>query len=336
MEYRWLGKSGLQVSELCLGTMTFGSGLVGKTDENTARRMIDCFLDAGGNFVDTADIYGTPPGLSEEIVGRALKGKRDKVILATKVFGPTGPGPNDMGLSRTHIIQAVEASLRRLQTDYIDLYYVHEWDKKTALEEVLLTLNNLVESGKVRYLGASNFAAWQLMKALMISELKGWAQFVCFQPEYSLVVRDIEREILPLCRNEGLGVAIWGPLGGGFLSGKYHRGEEPPKGSRLALASKDWPEAWHRRATEKNFRILEVEKEMASSRGKSCVQVALAWVRAQPGITSVIIGARTLDQLKNNLGSVGWELTSEEIETLNEVSKLELGYPYRELFARPR
>lgn len=325
MEYGWLGKSGLQVSELCLGTMTFGR----ETDEVTARTMIDLFLEAGGNFVDTADVYGKTSGLSENIVGRALKERRSKVILATKVNFPTGPGPNDRGLSRVHIMQAVEASLRRLQTEYIDLYYVHCWDGKTALEETLLTLNNLVESGKVRYLGVSNFTAWQLMKALSISEKWGWSKFICLQPQYSLVVRDIEREILPLCREEGLGVVVWGPLGGGFLSGKYRRGEKPPEESRIARAEETWEEAWSRRATEKNFRILDVVGKIASSRDKSYAQVALAWVRSQPGITSPIIGARTPEQLKDNLGSVGWGLTSEELEALDKVSRLEEGYPYR-------
>lgn len=324
MKYRWLGKSGLQVSELCLGAMTFGK----EAGEAAARTIIDHFLDAGGNFVDTANVYGKTPGLSEEIVGRALKSRRNKVIVATKVFFPTGPGLNDQGLSRTHIMQAVEASLRRLQTEYIDIYYVHCWDKKTALEETLLTLNNLVKSGKVRYLGVSNFAAWQLMKALAISELRGWSKFICLQPQYSLVIRDIEREILPLCREEGLGVVVWGPLGGGFLSGKYRRGEKPPEGSRIARAKEGWEEAWSRRASEKNFRILDVIGEIASSRGKSYAQVTLAWVRSQPGITSPITGARTLEQLKDNLGSVGWELTSEELETLDKVSRLEWGYPY--------
>jgi len=325
MEYGWLGKSGLQVSELCLGTMTFGE----ETDEVTARTMMDLFLEAGGNFVDTADVYGKTSGLSEEIVGRALKGRRSKVILATKVNFPTGSRPNDRGLSRVHIMQAVEASLRRLQTEYIDLYYVHCWDGKTALEETLLTLNNLLKSGKVRYLGVSNFTAWQLMKALSISEKRGWSKFICLQPQYSLVVRDIEREILPLCREEGLGVVVWGPLGGGFLSGKYRRGEKPPEESRIARAEETWEEAWSRRATEKNFRVLDVVGKIASSRDKSYAQVALAWVRSQPGITSPIIGARTPEQLKDNLGSVGWELTSEELEALDKVSKLEEGYPYR-------
>lgn len=325
MEYGWLGKSGLQVSELCLGTMTFGR----ETDDVTARTMIDLFLEAGGNFVDTADVYGKTPGLSENIVGRALKERRSKVILATKVNFPTGPGPNDRGLSRVHIMQAVEASLRRLHTEYIDLYYVHCWDGKTALEETLLTLNNLLKSGKVRYLGVSNFTAWQLMKALSISEKRGWSKFICLQPQYSLVVRDIEREILPLCREEGLGVVVWGPLGGGFLSGKYRRGEKPPEESRIARAEETWEETWSRRATEKNFRILDVVGKIASSRDKSYAQVALAWVRSQPGITSPIIGARTLKQLKDNLGSVGWGLTSEELEALDKASRLEEGYPYR-------
>jgi aryl-alcohol dehydrogenase-like predicted oxidoreductase len=325
MKYRFLGNTGMQVSELCLGTMTFGR----ETDETISQAIIDRFLEAGGNFVDTANVYGKTPGLSEEIVGRALKGRRDKIILATKVFFPTGAGPNQSGLSRIHIMQAVEASLRRLQTDYIDLYYVHCWDERTPLEETLATLDYLVKSGKVRYPAVSNFTAWQLMKAISISERWGWTKFVCLQPQYSLVVRDIEREILPLCREEGLGIVVWGPLGGGFLSGKYRREEKPPEGTRIARAEEHWEEAWSRRATEKNFRILDKVREIASSRGKSCAQVALAWVRAQPGVTSPIIGARTLEQLEDNLGSVGWDLTSEELKSLDKVSRLEESYPYR-------
>lgn len=325
MEYRYLGKTGLEVSELCLGTMTFGR----ETEEKTSRAIVARFLEMGGNFIDTADMYGARAGVSEEIVGRALKGRRQKIVLATKVYFAMGSGPNETGLSRLHIMQAIEASLRRLQTDYIDLYYVHCWDSKTPLEETLSTLDDLIKSGKVRYLGASNFAAWQLMKALGLSDKYDWQRFVCLQPQYSLVVRDIERELLPLCREEGLGVVPWAPLGGGFLSGKYRRGQKPPPGSRIAGAEEYREYAWKRRATEHNFRILDAVGRIADVREKSYAQVALNWLRMQPGITAPIIGARTIDQLEDNLGSVGGSLTSEDIDTLNKVSQTEEGYPYR-------
>ena len=325
MEYRYLGKSGLKVSELCLGTMTFSRG----TEEKTAKTMIDRFLDMDGNFIDTANVYGKKRGASEEIVGRALKGKRKKIVLATKVRFPVEPGPNEKGLSRVHIMQAIEASLKRLQTDYVDIYYVHCWDSKTPLEETLSTLDNLVRSGKVRYPAVSNFTAWQLMKALGLSERYGWQRFVCLQPQYSLVVRDIEREVLPLCREEGLGVVPWGPLGGGFLSGKYRRGEKPPPNSRITFGSKGGEESWENRATERNFHILDAIGRIASLRQKSYTQVALAWLRQQPGVTAPIVGARTIEQLEDNLGSIGWNLSYEEMETLNKVSQIEEGYPYR-------
>ncbi len=322
MEYRNLGKSGVKVSEVCLGTMTFGR----EADELASRQMIDRFLEAGGNFIDTADVYSQ--GVSEEIVGRALKGRRNDVILATKVNFAMGEGPNDAGLSRKHIMDGIDASLRRLDTDYVDLYYVHCWDSQTPLEETLSTLDDLVRGGKVRYIGVSNFTAWQIMKALSISDQGNLARFVCLQPQYSLVVRDIEREILPLCREEGLGVMPWGPLGGGFLSGKYKRGQRPPKGSRIAGAEDHQEEAWKRRATEKNWRILDVVGEIAEARGKSYAQVSLAWLRAQPGVTAPILGARTLEQLEDNLGCIGWTLSGEELKRLDEVSALEEGYPY--------
>ena len=325
MEYRYLGKSGVKVSELCLGTMTFGKG----TEEKTAQAMIDRFLEAGGNFIDTADVYGKKRGTSEEIVGRALKGKRQKIVLTTKVNFPVEPGPNEKGLSRVHIMQAIEASLKRLQTDYVDLYCVHCWDSKTPLEETLSTLDNLVSSGKVRYLAASNFTAWQLMKALGLSDRYGWQRFICLQPQYSLVVRDIERELLPLCIEEGLGVVLWSPLGGGFLSGKYRRGENPPPGSRITPELKGPEEAWERRMTERNFCIIDVIGKIADARQKSYAQVALAWLRQQLGVTSPIIGAKTIEQLEDNLGSVGWDLTSEEMDALDKVSQVEEGYPYR-------
>jgi aryl-alcohol dehydrogenase-like predicted oxidoreductase len=228
MDHRRLGRTGLMVSELCLGCMTFGREL----DEEGSREIIARFLKAGGDFIDTADVY--EQGASEEIVGRAIKGVREDVVLATKVRFPMGDGPNDVGLSRKHILAGCEASLRRLGTDYIDLYQVHAWDAATPLEETLSALTDLVRQGKVRYVGVSNFTGWQLMKALYVSELNGFERFVSLQPQYSLAERNIEREVLSACREEGVGVIPWGPLGGGFLSGKYRRGEEPPEDSRIA------------------------------------------------------------------------------------------------------
>jgi aryl-alcohol dehydrogenase-like predicted oxidoreductase len=323
MEFRNLGKTGLRVSELCLGTMTFAR----ETDEATSLRMIDRFIEAGGNFIDTADVYTT--GRSEEIVGKALQGHRHSIILATKVRFRMGPGPNEVGLSRKHIVEGCEASLRRLQTDYIDLYQAHCWDPYTPLEESLAAFDDLVHAGKVRYLGVSNFTAWQLMKALWLSDRNGWARFVCLQPRYNLVDRQIERELLPICREEGLGVIPWSPLGGGFLSGKYQRGREMPKDARIAGAQPHWPEAMERQGTERAWRTLEAVQQIAAQRGKTTAQVALAWVLAQPGITAPILGARTLEQLEDNLGCVGWQLTAEELAALDRASALEEAYPYQ-------
>jgi aryl-alcohol dehydrogenase-like predicted oxidoreductase len=247
MKYRRLGNSGLMVSELCLGTMIFGEESDRSTDETTAIKMIHRFLDAGGNFIDTADVYAD--GRSEEIIGEALKGRRDNVVLATKVRFPTSQDPNDAGLSRRHIIAGCEASLRPLGTDYVDLLYVHMWDPLTPVEETLRALDGLVTTGKVRYVGVSNFKAWQVMKALAVSDVHGWARFIAAQYQYSLVVRDIEREFISLFQVEGLGLTPWGPLGGRFLSGKYRRGERPSEG-RIATTPDHTEESWRRRATE--------------------------------------------------------------------------------------
>jgi len=331
MQYNYLGKTGINVSELCLGTMTFGR----ETDEKTAITMVDRFEEVGGNFIDTADAYGSKPGFSEEIVGKALKGRRQNFILTTKVNFPTGSGPNDRGLSRVHIMQAIDASLKRLQTDYIDIYFIHCWNSITPLEDSLFTLDNLVKSGKVRYLGVSNFTAWQLMKALGISDRYGWQRFVCFQPQYSLVMRHIEPEFFPLCQQEGLGIVTWSPLGGGFLSGKYTKSKQPPSQGRIAGVEKreeyreKSEDSWQKRATEQNFRILEEIEKIAEKRGKSYAQVALSWIRAKSEITAPIIGARTMEQLEDNLGCIGWELTEEEVRILDEVSRIEEPYPYR-------
>jgi aryl-alcohol dehydrogenase-like predicted oxidoreductase len=324
VQYRRLGSTGLMVSELCLGCMTFGREL----DEVGSREIINRFLEAGGNFIDTADVYES--GLSEEITGRAIKGvPRDEVVLGTKVRFPMGEGPNDVGLSRNHVISGCEASLRRLGTDYIDLYQVHLWDAVTPLEETLSALTDLVREGKVRYIGVSNFTGWQLMKSLYVSELKGFERFVSLQPQYSLVERNIEREVLPVCLEEGLGVIPWGPLGGGFLSGKYRRGENPPEDTRIAGAPDEYEESWAKRNVERNWRTLDVVGEISEETGRSYAQIALNWLLRQEGITAPIIGARRLDQLEDNLRAAGWELSLEQVGRLSEASAIDDVYPYR-------
>jgi aryl-alcohol dehydrogenase-like predicted oxidoreductase len=323
MEYRRLGDTGLMVSELCLGCMTFGR----EADEEASKGLVARFLEAGGNFIDTADVYSK--GISEEITGRAIKGVRDDVVLATKVFFPMGEGPNDTGLSRKHITQGCEDSLRRLGTDYIDLYQVHCWDSATPLEETLSALTDLVRSGKVRYVGVSNFTGWQLMRSLAVSESHGFERFVCLQPQYSLVERNIEREILPVCLEERLGVIPWSPLGGGFLSGKYRRGEEPPRGSRISEAVESMEEYWDRRATERNWATIDVVGRISEETGKSYAQISLNWLLRQEGVTAPIIGARTIEQLEDNLGASGWELDEQQVDELSEAGAPEDTYPYR-------
>jgi aryl-alcohol dehydrogenase-like predicted oxidoreductase len=323
MEYARLGNTGLMVSELCLGCMTFGR----ETDEDTSREIVGRFLDAGGNFIDTADVYSK--GISEEITGRAIKGVRDDVVLATKVFFPMGEDPNDVGLSRKHVTQGCEDSLRRLGTDYIDLYQVHCWDGATPLKETLWALTDLVRSGKVRYIGVSNFTGWQLMKSVCMSEANGFERFVCLQPQYSLVERNIEREILPICLEEGLGVIPWSPLGGGFLSGKYGRDKELPEGSRISEAVESMEEHWDRRATERNWATLDVVGRISEETGRSYAQISLNWLIRQEAVTAPIIGARTLEQLEDNIGASGWKLTGEQVEELSKASSLDDVYPYR-------
>ncbi len=323
VEYRRLGDTGLMVSELCLGCMTFGR----ETNEETSKEIFGRFFEAGGNFVDTADVYSK--GVSEEITGRAIREVRDDVVLATKVRFPMGDGPNEVGLSRKHVTRGCDDSLRRLGTDYIDLYQVHCWDGATPLEETLSALTDLVRSGKVRYIGVSNFTGWQLMRSLAVSESHGFERFVCLQPQYSLVERNIEREILPVCLEERLGVIPWSPLGGGFLSGKYRRGEEPPRGSRISEAVESMEEYWDRRATERNWAVLDVVGEISEATGKSYAQISLNWLLRQEGVTAPIIGARTIEQLEDNLGASGWELDDEQVDELSEASALEDVYPYR-------
>ncbi len=328
MNYRFLGKTGLKVSELCLGAMTFGR----ETDEETSRRIIDRFVAAGGNFIDTADVYSR--GVSEEIVGRWLKGKiRDDFVIATKVRFPMGEGPNDVGLSRKHILAGVEASLRRLNTDYIDLYQVHCWDSVTPLEETLSTLDSLVKSGKVRYIGASNYSGWQLQKAIDLSRQMGWEPFTCLQPLYNLLDRSTEWELLPVCQNEGLGVIPWSPLRGGWLSGKFRRGmSAPPEGSRVEIAEEQgWSESWSAYNSEHTWSVLDALFAVADEVGKAPAQVALNWLLQRPGVTAPISGARTLEQLESNLGATGWTLSQEQMTQLTQVSEQPLPYPYNSI-----
>jgi aryl-alcohol dehydrogenase-like predicted oxidoreductase len=325
MEYRFLGRTGLRVSELCLGTMTFGR----ESSEELSRRILDRFVEAGGNFLDTADVYSR--GLSEEIIGRWLQGKRrDDFVIATKVRFPMGEGPNEVGLSRKHIMAAIEASLRRLGTDYIDLYQVHCWDDVTPLEETLSTLNDLVRSGKVRYIGASNYSGWQLQKAIDISRQMGWEPFRCLQPLYNLLDRSVEWELLPVCVSEGLGVIPWSPLRGGWLSGKYRRGMAAPlEGTRIWEAERHgWSESWSRYNNERTWSVLDTLFAVADEVKKTPAQVALRWLLQRPGVTAPIIGARTIEQLEDNLGAVGWELNQEQMDRLDQVSVVQLPYPY--------
>lgn len=323
MEYRYLGRTGLKVSSLCLGCMTFGREI----DEMTSQGIIHRYLDSGGNFLDTANVYAL--GKSEEITGRAIKGKRRDLVLATKVRAAMGSGPNEQGLSRFHIMRSIEDSLRRLDTDYVDLYQLHSWDPGTPLEETLRALDDLVRQGKVRYLGVSNFAAWQIMKALSISERHNFDRFECLQPQYSLIEREIEREYIPMCLAEGIAIIPWSPLGGGFLSGKYTR-ETQPADARLTNARTGiFENVWDKRATERNWAILDCVGEIVRNHQVSCAQVALAWVLWKPGVTSPIIGARTLEQLDDNLASADLKLTADEMAALDAVSALEDIYPYR-------
>ncbi len=326
MEYRQLGKSGLRISVLTMGTMTFGGrgnfAKVGNTDVTEARRQVDMCLDAGINLVDTADVYSG--GLSEEIVGEILQGRREDVLLATKVRMTMGSGPNDAGLSRQHVITGCEASLRRLGTDHIDLYQVHEWDGQTPLEETLGALDLLVQQGKVRYVGVSNYAAWQLMKALGTAERLGLPRFVSQQIYYSLQARDAEYELIPLTIDQGLGVLVWSPLAGGLLSGKYRRDHEAPAGARQLT---DWnePPVYDQ---DKLYDTVEVLVRIAGDHGVSAAQVALAWVLARPGITSLVIGARTSEQLADNLAAADLALNDSERAELDKASAMPLLYPY--------
>jgi len=326
VNYRHLGKTGLRVSELCLGTMTFGWG----TDQEPSHQMLDRFVELGGNFVDTANIYAE--GMSETIIGRWLKGKpRDSLVIATKVRFATAEGPNRVGLSRKHILAEVEASLRRLQTDYIDLYQVHCWDGSTPLEETLSTLDTLVTSGKARYVGVSNYTGWQLQKAIDTSRQRGWQVFVSLQALYNLLDRYLEWDLLPVCRNEGLGLLCWSPLAGGWLTGRIRRGMTgPPGDSRIKVAEEQgWSESWRNYNDDRTWRVLDELFAVAGQVGKPPVQVAINWLLHRPGVTCPILGARTIEQFKDNVGAIQWSLDEEQTERLDAASKLTPPrYPY--------
>jgi len=327
MEYRQLGRSGLVVPELCFGTGTFGGGneffaAWGSSDVAEATRLVDICLDAGINLFDTADIYSN--GKSEEVLGKAIEGKRNKVLIATKATFRTKKGVNGLGSSRYHLIRACEASLKRLGVDYIDLYQMHGFDALTPIDETLAALDNLVQSGKVRYIGCSNFSGWHLMKSLTISERYGWARYVIHQVYYSLVGRDYEWELMPLGLEEGIGALIWSPLGWGRLTGKIRRGQPPPETSRLPMTAAYGPPV----SDEHVYRVVDAIDEIAKETGKTVPQIALNWLLARPTISSVIVGARNEEQLRANLEAVGWKLTPEQIAKLDAASEVTLPYPY--------
>jgi aryl-alcohol dehydrogenase-like predicted oxidoreductase len=317
MDYRRLGRSGLKVSEICLGTMTFGHG----TDMSEAERIVNTALDAGVTFFDTADGYSD--GESERMLGNALGARRRQVVIGTKVFNAMGTGPNDSGMSRVHIINAVNDSLRRLGTDFIDVYYIHHVDVQAPLEEMLRAFDDLVHQGKIRYAACSNYEAWRLMEALWISDSKGLARFEAYQPQYSLVVRDIEEELVPACSLKGLGMVVWSPLAGGYLSGKYRPGERSVAGSRSA---EKWafPTRFFHPAHETILtELLAVAREL----GRSPAQVAVRWVLEQNLVASAIVGARSADQLGDTLASAGWQLPEAARARLDAVSVLPRRYP---------
>lgn len=327
MRHHALGRTGIFVSELCLGTMTFGGsdgmwGKIGTLQQNDAERLIGQSLDAGINFIDTADVYAG--GLSEQITGQALKNlkiAREDVIVATKVFGETGTGPNARGATRSHILDGVKASLKRLQLDHIDLYQIHGFDPATPIEETVRALDQLVRHGHVRYVGISNWAAWQITKALGISERLGLARFESLQAHYTIAGRDLERELIPMLHSEGLGLMVWSPLAGGLLSGKYGREQQGEEGSRRT--NFDFPPVDKDRAWD----CIDVMRPIAEARGVSVAQIALAWLLHQPQVTSVIIGAKRPKQLADNLAATNVRLNAEELHKLDECSRLPPEYP---------
>jgi aryl-alcohol dehydrogenase-like predicted oxidoreductase len=327
MEYRLLGRSGLKVPVLCFGVATFGGGTEffrawGATDVEEAKRLIGLCLDAGVNFFDTADVYSK--GLSEEILGKAIEGKRHDLLISTKATFPMGDGPNDKGSSRYHLINAVEASLKRLGTDYIDIYHLHGFDALTPLEETLDTLNTLVRSGKVRYIACSNFSGWHLMKSLAVSERYGWARYVGYQGYYSLIGREYEWELMPLALDQGVGTLVWSPLGWGRLTGKIRRGQPLPETSRLHKTSEQGPQV----DDEYLYDVVDALDAVAKETGRSVPQVALNWLLQRPTVANVIVGARDEKQLRENLGAIGWNLTPEQVKKLDDASATTKAYPY--------
>jgi aryl-alcohol dehydrogenase-like predicted oxidoreductase len=327
MEYRTLGRSGAVVSAQCLGTMTFGA----EADEATSGEIMTAFVEGGGTFFDTADVYST--GVSEEIIGRWLADhptEAAQVVLATKGRFPMGPGPNDLGISRRHLRTALDASLRRLGVEHIDLYQMHAWDALTPIEETLRFLDDAVSAGKIGYYGFSNFLGWQLTKAVHVAKAHGWELPVTLQPQYNLLVRDIEHEVVPASLDAGIGLLPWSPLAGGWLSGKYERDVPPTGATRLGEDPKRGMEAWEaRNADERTWRVVDAVKEIAEAHGASSSQVALAWLGAQPAVTSVILGARTVKQLQDNMGAVDLGLSAEELQRLSDASAPRIDdYPY--------
>jgi aryl-alcohol dehydrogenase-like predicted oxidoreductase len=325
METRFLGRSGLRTSVLSFGTMTFGGQgrfeAMGSTQAEEAQRLVELCIDSGVNLFDTADIYSN--GASEEILGRALGNKRKQVLVATKAFARMGMGPNELGLTRHHLIEACEESLKRLATDYIDLYQVHSFDSFTPLEETLRALDSLVRTGKVRYVGCSNYAGWQLMKAISVSERDGLEPYISQQINYSLLAREAEHELIPLALDQRLGVLVWSPLQFGLLSGKYRRGDSAPAGTRLNAL-----EAPGTIDRERLHQIVGLLDEIAKAHNASTAQAALNWLKARPAVTSIIVGARTESQLRDNLAAAGWSLTPEELKRLDDASAVPLPYPY--------
>jgi aryl-alcohol dehydrogenase-like predicted oxidoreductase len=327
MEYRRLGGSGLQVPALSFGAGTFGGqgplfGAWGQTDAQGARRLIDICLEAGVTLFDTADVYSN--GASEEILGAAIKGRRDRVMISTKTSLPMGDGPNDAGSSRSRLIQACEAALRRLGTDYIDLLQLHAFDAGTPVEEVLSTLDDLVRTGKVRYVGVSNFSGWHVMKSLAVANRHGWPRYVAHQVYYSLVGRDYEWELMPLGLDQGVGALVWSPLGWGRLTGKIRRGQLLPQGSRLHETAGFGPPV----DDDHLFRVVDALDEIANETGKTIPQIAINWLLQRPTVSSIIIGARNEEQLRQNLGAVGWELTPDQMARLDAASAVTAPYPY--------
>jgi aryl-alcohol dehydrogenase-like predicted oxidoreductase len=334
MEKRLLGKSGLQVSVLSFGAMTFGGegmfAMVGKTQQDEADRLVGICLDGGINLFDTADAYSN--GRSEEILGQALRGKRHDAVLATKAWGPMGKGPNDLGASRLHVVEACEASLKRLNTDYIDLYQIHAFDALTPLEETLRALDDLVSAGKVRYIGCSNYAGWQLMKALAVSDKNGFERYVSHQIYYSLAGRDAETDLLPVGVDQGVGTIVWSPLAFGLLTGKFRRGQPDPEGARGTLAGA--PGGGIDR--ERLDTITDALAEIAEARGASMAHVAINYLLRKPAISTVLFGARNEEQLRDNIAAASWTMSDDEMTKLDAVSAKPLPYPqwaHRTVFA---